>query len=77
MKLYVANIKYNMTEKELSKLFSSFGEVLSTRIVMDHYTRQSKNVGYVEMALSDDGNRAIANLNGRKVNSRLLEVKKA
>lgn len=77
MKLYVSNIMYNMTELELKNLFSPFGTVLTTHIVTDHYTRQSKNIAYVEMALADDCDRAIANLNGRKINSRRMEVKKA
>ena len=77
MKMYVGNLIYNMTEKELKNLFSPFGEVLSSRIVTDHYTRQSKNMGYVEMAVNEEGNQAVKELNGKKINNRSIVVKKA
>lgn len=77
MKMYVGNLIYNMTEKELKNLFSPFGEVLSSRIVTDHYTRQSKNMGYVEMAVNEEGNQAVKELNGKKINNRSIVVRKA
>ena len=77
MKMYVGNLIYNMTEKELKNLFSPFGEVLSSRIVTDHYTRQSKNMGYVEMAVNEEGHQAVEELNGKKINNRRIVVRKA
>ena len=77
MKMYVGNLIYNMTEKELKNLFSPFGKVLSSRIVIDHYTRQSKNMGYVEMAVNEEGNQAVKELNGKKINNRSIVVRKA
>ena len=77
MKMYVGNLIYNMTEKELKNLFSPFGKVLSSHIVTDHYTRQSKNMGYVEMAISEEGNQAVKELNGKKINNRSIVVRKA
>jgi RNA recognition motif-containing protein len=35
MKMYVGNLIYNMTEKELKNLFSPFGKVLSSLIIID------------------------------------------
>ncbi len=77
MKIAVGNLIYNMTEKELRNLFSPFGQVLSARIITDQYTRQSKNLGYVEMAIREDGRTAIKILNGKEINNRCLIVKKA
>jgi len=77
MKIAVDNLIYNMTEKELKNLFSPFGQVLSARIITDQYTRQSKNLGYVEMAIHEDGRTAIKILNGKEINNRCLIVKKA
>ena len=77
MKVYVGNLIYNMTEKELKSLFSPFGEVVSSRIITDHYTRQSKNMGYVEMAVKEDGQEAVRALDGKKINDRRLVVRKA
>ncbi|KPK28437.1 MAG: RNA-binding protein [Desulfobacterales bacterium SG8_35_2] len=77
MKMYVGNLIYNMTEMELRDLFSPFGEVLSSRIITDQYTRQSKNFGYVEMAVREEGKTAIKKLNGKEINNRCLIVRKA
>lgn len=77
MKMYVGNLMYNMTEKELKNLFRPFGKVLSSRIIIDQYTRQSKNMGYVEMAVREEGKKAVLELNGKKINNRALIVRKA
>ena len=77
MKMYVGNLLYNMTEKELKNLFSPFGKVLSSRIIIDQYTRQSKNMGYVVMAVKEEGKQALKELNGKKINNKRIVVKKA
>ena len=77
MKMYVGNLLYNMTEEELKDLFSPFGKVLSSHIITDQYTRQSKNMGYVVMAAKEEGKTAVQKLNGKKINDRRLIVRKA
>jgi RNA recognition motif-containing protein len=77
MKMYVGNLVYNMTEMELRNLFSPFGKVLSSRIITDQHTRQSKNMGYVEMAVREEGKKAIRKLHGKEINNRSLIVRKA
>jgi RNA recognition motif-containing protein len=77
MKMYVGNLIYNMTENELKNLFSPFGEVLSSLIIKDQYTRQSKNIGYVKMAVHEEGQKAVEELNGKEIYSRYLIVREA
>lgn len=77
MKMYVGNLVYNMSEMELRNLFSPFGKVLSSLIIKDQYTRQSKNIGYVEMAAYEEGKKAVKGLNGKKINNRCLIVRQA
>ena len=77
MKMYVGNLIYNMTEMELKELFSPFGEVLSSHIITDQYTRQSKNMGYVVMAEREEGKKAIRKLHGKEINNRSIVVRKA
>jgi hypothetical protein len=77
MKLYVGNLVYNMTESELHDLFSACGPVVSVRIITDHFTRQSKNFGYVEMSTPGDSLRAVEQLNGKQINNRSLVVRQA
>ena len=77
LKLYVGNLIYNMTEGELSEMFTPYGKVLSAHIITDQYTRQSKNMGYVKMSAREHGKRAIAALNDKFVNKRYLVVREA
>lgn len=77
MKLYVGNLNHTMTNADLEALFSSHGAVASARIISDHFTRQSKCFGYVEMLEIKDGQEAIETLDGKKLSDRRLIVKEA
>ena len=77
MKLYVGNLSYTMTETDLDALFSPHGSVLKVNLISDHFTRQSKCFGYVQMADKKEGCSAMQALHGTRVNDRLLVVKEA
>lgn len=77
MKLYVGNLSYTMTETELGELFTPHGSILNVNLISDHYTRQSKCFGYVQMADKDEGIIAMNALHGKRVNNRPLVVKEA
>jgi len=77
MELYVGNLNYTMTGADLDRLFSPYGEVVSARIVTDHFTRQSKCFGYVQMPHPSEGCQALDALDGKVVDQRELVVKEA
>lgn len=77
MKLYVGNLTYSMTELELEELFSSHGLVKSVNIITDHFTRQSKCFGYVEMHCKKEAANALEKLHGQPFNQQVLVVRKA
>lgn len=77
MKLYIGNLDYTMTNTELGALFSPHGSVVSARIINDHYTRQSKCFGYVEMQHPQEGLKAMHELHGKIISQRKLVVKEA
>ncbi len=77
MILYVGNLHYNMTERALGDLFSSHGSVTKVNLISDHFTRQSKCFGYVEMKHNSEGASAIDALHGTRINKQPLIVKKA
>ena len=66
MNIYVGNPSLEMTEDELRKEFTEFGEVLSVIIMNDKYigSGQPRGYGYVERASKSEGAAAIANLEG-------------
>ena len=53
-KLYVGSLPYSVTEEELQNLFSQYGKIESTRIIVDKFTGQSKGFGFVEMTDGDE-----------------------
>lgn len=77
MKLYVGNLDHSVMDTELKALFSSIGPVARARVVIDHYTRQSKGFGYVVMAEKEDGVQAMARMNGKVLRDRPLVVNMA
>ena len=77
MKIYVGNLCHSMTETDLGDLFSPHGSVMKINVIRDHYTRQSKCFGYVQMEDRKEGRSAMLNLHGAKINDRLLVVKEA
>lgn len=77
MNLFVSNIDYKITEEELKELFGKYGEVKSVKILMDLETKRPKGYGFVLMADSYSGQKAIIRLNRRKINGRPLSVVEA
>ncbi len=73
-KIYVGNMNYATTEQALSNLFSQYGEVLSSSIIKDRYTQQSKGFGFIEMADAQAAEAAIATLNNQEFEGRRLRV---
>ena len=77
MKLYVGNISFNTSNQDLNDLFGAIGTVESANIIEDRETGRSRGFGFVEMASKEDGERAIAELNGKEVDGRELKVNEA
>ena len=79
MNIYVGNLSLETTEDELRKEFTEFGEVISVTIMNDNYigSGQPRGYGYVEMASKSEGSTAIANLEGKKLRNRIVNVVEA
>ena len=76
MNIYVGNLSLEMTEDELRKEFTEFGEVVSVTIMNDKYigSGQPRGYGYVEMPSKSEGTTAIANIEGKKLKNRVVNV---
>jgi RNA recognition motif-containing protein len=79
MNIYVGNLSLETTEDELRKEFTEFGDVISVTIMNDNYigSGQPKGYGYVEMASKSEGATAIANLEGKKLRNRIINIVEA
>jgi len=76
-KIYVGNLPFTTTNESLSEIFSSFGQVDSSKVVIDRDTGRSKGFGFVEMAVSEEADSAIQKLHGSDFGGRALTVNEA
>src|SRR6266480_973696 len=77
IKLYVGNLAFQTSSEDLQQLFSQAGTVESASVVEDRDTGRSRGFGFVEMASKEEGEAAIAQLNGKEVKGRALNVNEA
>ena len=75
--IFVGNLSFNTNEDELRQLFEPYGQVDRVSIMTDRDTGRSRGFGFVEMASNDDGEKAIAGLNGSQIGGRTLNVNEA
>lgn len=76
-KLFVGSMSYTATNQELSDLFSKAGTVVSSQVIINRDTGQSKGFGFVEMSTEGEAQAAIKMFNGTEVGGRRLTVNKA
>lgn len=75
--IYVGNLPFVLSSKELRDMFEEHGEVAFAKIVRDKETKRSKGFGFVEMINESEGLSAIENLNNYSLKGRELVVNKA
>jgi hypothetical protein len=75
--IYVGNLPYEVTERELSRVFGRFGSVESARIITNKANGRSKGFGFVEMRDHAEAVEAVRALNGRDFNGRRIVVNEA
>jgi len=67
-KLYVGNLKYAVTDEQLTELFAEFGEVKSANVI------KGKGFGFVAMGSIEEANKAQDALNGKEFEGRVLRI---
>ncbi len=77
MKIYVGNLSYETTEKDLKDEFAAYGETVSVDIVKDRYSGQSRGFGFVEMADDNAGQTAISELHNKELKGRNMNISEA
>jgi RNA recognition motif-containing protein len=77
MNIYVSNLSFNVTDDDLEGFFAEYGEVTSARVITDKFTNKSRGFGFVEMPNDEAARKAIAELDGGKVEGREIKVAEA
>ena len=70
-KLYVGNLSYSTKESEITELFSTYGQVVSAKII------ENKGFGFVEMGTSEEAQAALDALNNTDFDGRTLRIDEA
>ena len=79
MNIYVGNLSLQVTEDELRREFTAFGEVRSVTIMNDKYIASGQPRGYAFAAMpsQSEGRAAIDGLNGKTLRNRTIHVLQA
>lgn len=72
--IFVGNLSFQTTEADLRTAFEPFGAVSRVSIMTDRDTGRSRGFGFVEMNDDQQGEDAIAALNGSELDGRQLNV---
>jgi RNA recognition motif-containing protein len=75
--IFVGNLSFGATEDSLRSLFEAYGTVDRVSIVTDRETGRSRGFGFVEMSNDEEGDRAIAAVNGKDLDGRTMNVNEA
>jgi len=77
MNIFVAKLDLRTESGDLQTAFEQFGEVSSSKVIMDKFTGKSKGFGFVEMPNSDEALKAIDALNNSEMAGSTILVKEA
>lgn len=72
--VFIANLPYRITDRDLFDLASAHGKVCQVRVALDHATGLSRGFSFLRMATPEDAQRVIAGLNGQIVSGRVLRA---
>jgi RNA recognition motif-containing protein len=75
--LYVGNLSFDASEKDVEQMFGRFGKVVSVRLIENKFNGKSKGYGFVEMGSRDESAAAIRGLNGKEIDGRKIVVNPA
>jgi RNA recognition motif-containing protein len=76
-KLFVGSLAWGTTDDSLSEFFAQAGTVVSAKVITDRDSGRSKGFGFVEMSTDEEAAKAVAELNGKDLDGRAINVNEA
>ncbi|MCL2931571.1 MAG: RNA-binding protein [Trichodesmium sp. MAG_R03] len=77
MSIYVGNLSYDVTQEDLSEVFTEYGTVKRVQLPTDRETGRPRGFGFVEMLDDGEEQKAIDALDGAEWMGREIKVNKA
>lgn len=77
MNIFVGNLPYSVTDRDLRSAFEAHGQVTSASVILDKQTGKSRGFGFIEMPNKDEGAAAVQALNEKELKGRAIRVNEA
>jgi len=77
MKLFVAGLPSDFDDTDLKEMFELYGEIASSKLVVDRETGKSKGFGFVDMPNKTEAQETIEALDGAGIKGKKIVVKEA
>lgn len=73
-KLFIGGLSYNTDDQSLREAFTSYGEVIEARVIMDRETGRSRGFGFVSFTSSEEASAALTGMDGKDLHGRMVRV---
>ncbi|CAN6477185.1 unnamed protein product [Victoria cruziana] len=73
-KLFIGGLSYGTDDSSLREAFSSYGEVVEARVILDRETGRSRGFGFVSFTSSEEAASAISGMDGKDLHGRMIRV---
>lgn len=73
--VFVKYLPADIDDEGLRQLFTPYGEIISSKVMIDHQTGLSLGYGFVRFASPDDTKEAISGMTGQRINNKILLCK--
>jgi RNA recognition motif-containing protein len=72
--LYIKPLLPDTTEDDLRELFEPFGKINTCKVMIDHRTKKSKQIGFVKFETKEEARRALENMNNYKLEENAIPL---
>ncbi|OWM84223.1 glycine-rich RNA-binding protein 2, mitochondrial-like [Punica granatum] len=73
-KLFIGGLSYGTDDHSLKDAFSSYGEVVEARVILDRDTGRSRGFGFVDFSSDESASSALQAMDGQELQGRNIRV---
>lgn len=73
-KIFVSNLSYSLTEQDVDDFFGMAGQVVSSKIIRDKVSGESRGFAFIEMYNEEQAQKCVNQLNGLSIKGRVVKV---
>ncbi|CAD5183693.1 unnamed protein product [Musa acuminata subsp. malaccensis] len=73
-KIFIGGLSYGTDDQSLREAFTSYGEVVEGKVIMDRETGRSRGFGFVTFTSNEEASAAISGFDGKDLHGRMVRV---